>query len=282
MSERVFLNDGLVELEQARVSVTNPGFQHGVGLFETLRTYGGRPFLLDRHIERMRHSARKLDMPVESALDRVPDAVRAVLEANNLVNARVRFTVAPPGTTDGDDRPTLLVMAQGTTGYPPELYAKGMTVYVCDQFRQSAQDPLAGHKTTSYYPRLMALRAAQARQCGEAIWATPQNYLAEGSISNLFIVKAGCVKTPPLDTPVLPGVTRGVILEIAQQEGLPAEESACTIHDLLDADEVFLTNAIMEVMPVTRIERRPVGSEQPGPIARRLHEAYRRRTEMPG
>jgi branched-chain amino acid aminotransferase len=276
MSEKFYLNGELLHATAARVSVSNPSFQHGVGLFETLRAYEGRPFALDRHVARMRESARKLDMAIGNVLDEVEAAVRAVIQANNLGDARLRFTVTPPGLYEDPPRPTLLVMAQATTGYPPELYEQGMTVCVADQFRQSAWEPLAGHKTTCYYPRLVALRQAQAKGCGEAIWATPGNYLAEGSLSNLFLVKAGRLRTPPVDTPVLPGVTRSVVLELAQAENMPADEAPCTINDLLDADEVFLTNAIMEVMPVARVERRGIGAEKPGPITRQLAGAYGR------
>lgn len=281
MSEKVYLNGELLDAKTARVGITNPAFQHGVGLFETLRTYDSRPFGLDRHIERMRESARKLNMPVEDVFDKIPAAVQAVTEANHLQNARLRFTVTPPGAQDEAPDPTLLVMAQETAGYPPELYEKGMTVYIADQYRQSAHDPLAGHKTTCYYPRLIALRQAQTRQCGEAIWATPANYLAEGSLSNLFIVKGGRLKTPPLDTPVLPGVTRAIILDLARQQAIPPDEAPCTINDLLDADEVFLTNAIMEIMPVTRVEKRPIASEKPGAITRKLADAYRALATQP-
>lgn len=286
MPEKVYLNGDLIDVTAARVNVTNPAFQHGVGLFETLRVYDGRPFALDRHIARLRESARKLDMPVGDVLEDVENAVRAVIDANGLSEARVRFTVTPAEMHEENARPTLLVMAQQTTGYPPELYEKGMTVYIADRFRQSSSDPLAGHKTTCYYPRLIALREAQSKGCGEAIWATPPQflpdgkvavYLAEGSLSNLFIVKAGRMRTPPVDTPVLPGITRAVVLELAQAENIPADEAPCTIDHLLEADEVFLTNAIMEVMPVTRVERRAVGNEKPGPITGRLREAYLRR-----
>lgn len=277
MAEQVYLNGKLVDAVQAQVSAGNPAFLHGVGLFETLRAYDGRAFALGRHVERMRTSAGQLDMPLGDVLERVPEAVRQVLAVNGLKNARIRFTATPPGAGESAAEPTLLVAAQETAGYPPELYEKGMTVCICDRYRQSSQDPLAGHKTTSYYSRLMALRMAQAKQCGEALWATPANHLAEGSISNLFLVKGGRLRTPPVDTPVLPGITRGIVLELAGESGLTADEAPCTIDDLLDADEVFLTNAIMEVMPVARIERRAIANEQPGAVTRRLHELYRQR-----
>ena len=279
MSEKVYLNGELIDVGHAKVSISNPALLHGVGLFETLRTYDGQPFRLQQHIDRMTRSADKLDMAVGHVIDQVPEAVQSVLDANELTNARVRFTVTPPSPSREDDHPMLLVAAQATTGYPSELYERGMTVFLCTQFRQTAHDPLASHKTTSYLPRLMALRNAQNRSCGEALWFTPENLLAEGCISNVFLVKKGQLITPPIDTPILPGVTREAVLELAADHDLAAEESACTIDDLLDADEVFLTNAIMEVMPVTRIERRCIADEKVGPIARQLAELYTQLTQ---
>lgn len=279
MSEQAYLNGRLVNLREAAVDVTNPSLLHGVGLFETLRVYRGRPFRLAQHVERMKASAGRLSMPLGRAIEQIAGAVEMVLEANGLQDARVRFTVTPPSSPDHPDETTLLVTAQQITGYPKELYEKGMTVFICNDYRQSSHDPLAGHKTTSYFPRLIALRDAQAHQCGEALWFTPDNLLAEGCISNVFMVKDGQLRTPPLNTPVLPGITRAVVLELARADGIPTEESPCTINTLLDADEVFLTNAIMEIMPVTRVERRSIADEKPGPVTRRLAGVYRDLTE---
>jgi len=275
MTARVYLNGKLIEIHKAAVPVSNPALLHGVGLFETLRAYDGRPFRLQEHIERMKASAGKLNMPVLELIDRVPEAVWQVLDANRLKNARVRFTVTPPGQAEPSDEPTLLVAAQETAGYPQELYERGMTVYACTDYRQSGHDPLVGHKTTSYFSRLLVLRDGQDRSCGEALWFTPENCLAEGCISNVMLVKDGRLRTPPLDTPILPGITRAIVLELARAAGIAVEEDPCTITDVLEADELFLTNAIMEVMPVTHMERKAIGSEKPGPVTRKLAAAYR-------
>ena len=217
-------------------------------------------------------------MPGGVALVMVPQAVAEVMEANRLRDARIRFTVSPPGQTAPSDGPLLLVAAQETAGYPLELYERGMTVYACTAYRQSRHDPLAGHKTTSYFSRLLVLRDGQDRACGESLWFTPENLLAEGCISNVFVVKDGRLRTPPVDTPVLPGITRGIVRELARQAGIEAAEAACTIEDVLGAEEVFLTNAIMEVMPVTRVELKAIGEEKPGEVTRRLAAAYRELT----
>lgn len=276
MSEKVYLNGELLDSAKASVSVWNPSFLQGVGLFETLRTYGGRPFRLDIHIDRLTMSATHFKMPIAEVTGLIPEAVRTVLDANRLSDARIRITVTPPAPTDPDARPVLLVTAQAVAGYAPELHEKGMTVLLCTDYRQSSLDPLTGHKTTSYFPRLAALRVAHERGCGESLWFTPQNQLAEGCISNVFLVKGGRLRTPPLETPVLPGITRNAVLRLAAEAGIDAGEASCTVDDLLDADEVFLTNAIMEVMPVTHIERKPIGNEKPGAITVQLLGAYRK------
>jgi branched-chain amino acid aminotransferase len=278
MHEKIYLNGELVCGGEAHVPVSNPSFLHGVGLFETLRTYDGKPFRLAEHVERLRRSADRLNMPLGDTPARIPAAVEQVLAANNLKSARVRITVTPPGSTDQPHAVTLLVRAEEARGYPPELYERGMTVCVINRFRQSRHDPLAGHKTTSYFPRLLALRDAQDQHCGEAFWFTPENLLAEGCMTNVFVVRDGRLRTPPLDTPVLPGVTRAAVIELAHANGIAAEEAPCTIDDLLGAQEVFLTNAVMEIMPVTRIERHAIANEKIGPITQQLAEAYKQLT----
>ena len=122
---------------------------------------------------------------------------------------------------------------------------------------------MAGHKTMNYLPRLIALRAAHANRCVESLWFTTQHLLSEGSVSNVFVVRDGTVMTPPLDTPVLPGIARALVLELCGREGIRCDEAALTIDALLDAEEVFLTNSIMQVMPVVLIERRAVGDGRP-------------------
>jgi branched-subunit amino acid aminotransferase/4-amino-4-deoxychorismate lyase len=153
-----------------------------------------------------------------------------------------------------------------------------MTVTI-SPFKVSPDDPLAGHKCTSYLPRLLALRDAHTKKCSEAIWFTTGNLLAEGAISNVFLVRGGVLATPSLDTPVLPGITRGAVLELARGDKVDTQERPLTINDLLDADEVFMTNSIMEVMPVCRVETKEIGNGKPGPVTQRLAEAYRQLLE---
>ena len=279
----VFLNGQLVAAEEAKVSVFDGGFLHGAGLFETMRADFGRIFRLDAHLDRLLASAEKLGLPIERPDLPLTSDFENLLLANGLQSARVRLTVTAgsmAAAAQAADRPvlTVCVTAGALTPYPPELYQRGMSVIITT-FQQAVADPLCGHKTINYLPRILALRSAHRVGCQEALWFTPANHLAEGSISNVFVVKGGALATPPLNTPVLPGISRAVVLEIAGEESIPAEEKQLNINDLLDADEVLLTNSSMQVMPVCRVEKRGIGAGRPGPMAERIGRAFRRKAD---
>ena len=277
MREWVSINGRLMPAEQAQVSVFDSGFMQGVGLFETMRCYNGVVFRLDQHLARLVRSSAALGWTVKPDAEALRENVEQVVGATEAADARVRLTVTTGSLREADLQtpPALTVVASAAPGasYPAELYQRGVTVTICE-IRQRADDPTCGHKTVSYFARLASLRRAHAVQAFESIWLTPENLLAEGAISNVFVVRDGAVLTPPLDTPVLPGITRGTVLALAARLRMPAEERALTIEDLLDADEVFLTNSLMEIMPVVRVERRAIGTEQVGDAVRTLYEAY--------
>ncbi len=279
MTETVYLDGAFVPRASAVVSVFDGGWLHGAGLFETMRAENGRIFRLESHLERLRRSAEKLLRPIQRADLPSQDEFGELLKRNGLKAARVRLTVTAQEARkqegkEARDELTVCVTATRLEGYPAGLYESGVRAAICD-FRQSPSDPTAGHKTTGQLPRLLGLREATRAGCMEALWFTPTNELAEGSISNVFVVREGVVKTPPLDTPVLPGIARGVVLSIAKQISIEAREVRLTINDLLDADEVFLTNAIMQVIPVIRVEKRDIGDGRVGPVAKRVLGEYR-------
>jgi len=275
----VYLNGEFLPEADAKVGVDDGGWLHGAGLFETMRAENGRIFRLESHVERLMRSATGLLRPIERENLPAENDFRELLERNGLTTSRVRMTVSAGSMrgdlTTGEAKLNVCVTASKLASYSARLYETGVDVVVCD-FRQSPSDPLAGHKTTSYLPRLLALRKAQQARCTEAIWFTTSNRLAEGSISNVFLLSRGTLKTPPLDTPVLPGIARGVIVEIARRDGLEVQECSLTIDDLLDADEVFLTNTIMQVMPVVRVEKHTIGDGHVGPVSRRLRKEYQK------
>ena len=276
MREWVCLNGQLLPAEEARISVFDSGLMQGIGLFETMRAYGGSVFRLQQHLDRLAASAKELGWAVVPDIGEMTDSVRQVVEATDSGDLRVRLTVTTGSLrVAGQEQPELTLIATASPGgkYPDELYQKGVSVVV-PGLRQSHHDPTVGHKTTSYFSRLAALRVAHARGAFESLWLTLEGSVAEGSISSLFAVKDGELITPPLDTPVLPGITRAAVMELAERMSITVEPIAPTLEELLAADEVFLTNSMMEVMPVVRVGRELIGDEKPGELTRKLAVAY--------
>ena len=273
--EKVFLNGQIIRAAAADVAITDSSYLYGIGLFETMRAAGGIVFRLADHLQRLNTSAETLAIANSYSDEQITQAVDEVLTANKLSDARLRLQVSNgPIGADGTAATNLLITAAEFTPYPTEYYEKGVRVALTD-FRQSNKDPFCGHKTTCYGPRLMALKNAHEKLATEALWFTTENFLAEGSISNVFLVKDGQLYTPPVQTPVLPGIARKTVIEIAEQENIPCHEQPLQIGDLLAADEVFLTNVIMEVLPVTSIEAHTVAEGKPGKLTKKIGKAYK-------
>ena len=277
MNEKVFLNGEIIPASQAKLSVFDGGFLHGAGLFETMRAYAGSVYRLDEHLDRLLKSAKELAIPVtRDDKDSLHKAVAETLQANELSEARLRLTVTRGDLhSDPDEQKvgTILITASPLQPYPAEFYKKGMTAVLADS-KVSSSDPIARHKSINYLSRLLVLRKAQRLKAGEALWFTELNHLAEGCISNVFLVKDSKLLTPPLAEPILPGITRATVLELARAEKIAVSEQTLTIDDLLGAEEVFLTNSIMEIMPVCRIEKHAVANDRPGPITKQLAQLY--------
>lgn len=273
----VYLNGEFVAPSEGRIGVFDGAWLHGAGLFETMRAQYGKIFRLSAHLSRIRRSAERLLQPLEEEIVPSNAVFEELLARSDLRDARVRLTVSSGSMLEAVStetrKLTLCITAAPLTGYPPQAYTDGIQVAVCP-FQVSPTDPIARHKTTAYLPRLLGLREAQSARCIESLWFNTRRQLAEGSVSNVFVIKNGVLQTPPLDTPVLPGITRAAILELATSLNIERAECELTINDLLDADEIFLTNSIMQVMPVVRVERSDIADAKVGPITLRLTQAY--------
>lgn len=287
----VWLNGAFVDEAEALISARDTGLLHAAGVFTTMRAIAGKVFRLDAHLQRLRASCEALFIPLLPKDDVLRQAVDELLARNTLTDARLRLTVTR-GMADQDPihglrlTPTTLLTAAPLEPYPAEYYAKGLTVILLDDQKLNPYDVQAGHKTLNYLSRLAALRSANQRGAGEALWFNVHNYLQSGSISNVFVVKDGVLITPPTNielrdpavagltaypkSDVLPGVTRATVMELAGGGGLGVKLASLTVNELLEADEVFLTNSIMGVMPVCRIERKAIGDDKPGVITRKL------------
>jgi branched-chain amino acid aminotransferase len=292
---QIWLNGNFIDESTATVSIRDTGLLHAAGVFTTMRSIGGRVFRLQDHLARLRASCEALFIPLQFSDGVLTDATNELLSRNELFDARLRLTVTRGAATDDPlhgarFEPTAFLTAAALQPYPAEYYQRGMTVIVLDEQKLNPYDAQAGHKTLNYFSRLGALRAAVARGAGEALWFNVHNYLQSGSISNVFVVKSGKLITPPTQrelqepivhdaTPypksnVLPGVTRGAVIEFAGEESIDVQLSGIDIAQLLDADEIFITNSIMGVMPVCRIEKKVIGDDKPGLITMRLATRY--------
>jgi len=275
MVEKVFLNDQLVDVNKACISVTDSGFLYGAGLFETMRSYNGVVFALKDHLDRLFFSARTLSINLAYDRKYITDVIYKVLQANKLTDARLRLTLTngPMSQSDEQRKPTLLITAAKLQPYPAEYYKKGVLVVLCP-FRQNAGEPTCGHKTTSYFSRMIALNRAHQKRAAEALWFTTNNRLAEGCISNVFLVKDSVLHTPPIETPVLAGIARKTVCQIALKNSIKLVEKDLSIDDVLAADEIFLTNVIMQIMPVTAVEKHTVSNGKVGTMTKRLQKSF--------
>jgi len=275
MIEKVFLNDKLIDIDKACVSVTDSGFLYGAGLFETMRSYNGIVFALTDHLDRLFFSTQTLSINNPYTKQYITDAIYKLLQANELSEARLRLTLTngPMAEPYEQRKPTLLITATELQPYPAEYYKNGVTVILCS-FRQNTAEPICGYKTTSYFSRMIGLQEAHQKKAAEALWFTVDNRLAEGCISNVFLVKDSVLFTPLISTPVLPGVARQTVCQIALKNSIELVEKDLYINDLLGADEVFLTNVIMQVLPITKIEKHTVGDGKVGPMVKKLQSYF--------
>ena len=276
MNNIVYLNGSLITRSEASISVLDYGFLYGYGLFETMRAYNGQVFRLDRHLERLSHSAVTLGFTISVADLR--GAVKGTIQANKLSSARIRATVSiGEGRMVPDprscDEPTVLVMAEPYQPYPPPVYHKGFKAII-STIRRNSQSPLSQIKSSCYLENLLARQQARAAGADEAILLNEKGILTEASTSNIFLVTGGLLRTPARDSGILPGITREVILEMAPQMGIDTVDDNIELGELYQAEEVFLTNSIMEIMPFTEIDGKAIGSGRPGPLTRRLMTAY--------
>ena len=299
----VWLNGNMIDQNDACVSVFDAGLQHGVGLFETMLAKNGRVFRGREHLERLQASAHELRLTESLRIDPLLAAVELTLQRNDMRDARIRLTLtggdlnllsrqtddsetnAKPKTTD----PTILIHAQPPTAYPDAFFEDGIIVNLADS-RLNPLDTFAGHKTLNYWPRLFALQHAAGVGAGESIWFTVSNHLAGGSVSNVFLGKNGCLLTPiargeevsddsstnavTLPSPILPGITRQFVLETAREQSIEIDVSMLTIDDLLEADEVFLTNSSWGILPVVQVEREKISEGKVGSITQLVRQKW--------
>jgi branched-chain amino acid aminotransferase len=265
---------------EAKVSALDRGFLYGDSAFEVMRTYGARAFRQREHLERIARSCERLRIPLPLTLEALAARVERAVAASGLPECYVRVAITRGRGALGirlpqTPAPSVLVYALPLDPPAPEAYARGIEVGLVHVGRATDGTSAAGAKTSNYLTSVLALDDVAQRGCSEAIVVGAQGELIEGATSNLFIVRAGKLATPPVSSGLLEGITRASILQLGAQLGVPAEERRITSADLYAADEAFITSTIRELLPVVRADGVSIGGGEPGPLYARLLAAYR-------
>lgn len=275
----IFLRDRLVAPGEARIDPADRGFTLGDGLFETLRAYAGRPFRLDAHLARLIAGATALGIPLPLSSSRIAAAVEETLAANGLGgDAAIRITLTRgPGARGllppDDPQPTLMITA---AGYRP-LPARPLGA-ITSAIRRNEHSPLSQLKSLNYLDNVLAQRAAADSGADEAILLNNAGRPASAARANLFVVRGRSLLTAAVSEGVLPGIARAEVLSIAQALGIQVHETPLDSDALRRADEAFLTNSLVEIAPLGRIDGHMIGDGDIGPLTAQLAAAYRQRT----
>jgi branched-chain amino acid aminotransferase len=279
----VFLNDRFVRKEEAVVSVYDHGFLYGDGVYETIRSYGPRIFMRDQHLARLQRSAEAIGLEIPIPLSQWPDLLHEAMRRNEVGNDRadayLRITVSRGEGEIGLDpslclRPTVVIMSKALQGYPAALSRDGVSLTVAKTRRNLPAALSPQIKATNFLNNILAKRESIASGTFDSLLLNWREELTECTISNLFFLSGRTLHTPALECGILDGITRTIVMTLAREEGLPVEEGHYQLAALHRAEECFLTNTTMEIMPVTRIDTFPIGNGLPGPLTRQLQAAF--------
>ena len=279
----IYLNNKFVTEKEAVVSVFDHGFLYGDGVYETIRSYGPRIFMQDEHVLRLFRSAAAIGLTIPIPVSSWGDILREAMTRNevgtDLRDAYLRITVSRGAGDIGLDpalcsSPTVVVMAKPLVPPASHLYETGVNVIVASTNRNlpSALSPQI--KATNFLNNIQAKREAIAAGAFDSLLLNWEQHLTECTISNLFFVMDGMLRTPALECGILNGITRMIVIQLARKFNIHVEEGRYTVDQLYRADECFLTNTSMEIMPVTSVDRRPVGDGKPGPLTLKLREQF--------
>lgn len=274
--------DGVtMPLERATVGILDRGLLYGDSVFESLRTYGGRPFLLERHLERLERSAEIIGIDLGVPRGIIEREVLETLASSGNDESYVRVTVTRGGGAPGlgpwlAENPRRMVVAMPLAPARAETYEIGLRAVTFRSGRDAGVHPAAGAKTGNYLDGILALRAAHERGAAEALIVDARGRVTHGSSSNAFFVAGETILTAPLDTGILPGITRAMLVDIARARGIPVELRAPSWTDLSRFSEVFLSSSIREIAPVVEIDGGTIGAGRPGPVFQTLLTEFRR------
>jgi len=281
MSQQIFLNDRLVPAEQAMVSVYDHGLLYGDGVFEGIRVYNKRVFLLAEHVERLYESARAIRLEIPMTQAQMAEAVEKTCAANSIVDGYVRLVVTRGAGALGLDirktaNPQVIVIAATIKLYSEELYQQGLKIITASTIRNHPGALSPRIKSLNYLNNILAKIEGTDAGCEETLMLNHKGDIAECTGDNIFIVKRGILKTPPTDAGILEGITRNCVVQLAEKASIPVQEVTLQRHDVYTADECFLTGTAAEVIAVVEIDGRKIGAGVPGPITQDLRQRFQK------
>ncbi len=283
----VYIDKEFLPKEEAKISVFDHGLLYGDGVFEGIRSYQGRVFKLDEHLQRLYDSAKAIMLEIPISIEDMEAAVLETLRRNQLHDAYIRLVVTRGVGDLGLDpdkcpAPTIFIIADKITLYPPNFYEEGLEITTVSVRRNYAEAISPRIKSLNYLNNILAKIEGKQAGVEEVLMLNAEGYVVECSGDNIFFVKDNIIVTPPTHLGILEGVTRNTVIDLARELGITVEEKVFTRHDLYTADECFLTGTAAEVIPVVKIDQRIVGNGHPGTVTQKLIEEFHHVTSVLG
>jgi branched-chain amino acid aminotransferase len=281
---KIYINGKFFDKKDAKISVYDHGLLYGDGVFEGIRSYGGKVFRMAEHLDRLWNSAKAIWLQIPMSKPEMAKAIEDTLAANGIQDGYIRVVVTRGSGTLGLDPnrcsdPQVIIITDSISLYPAELYQKGLEIITVSVARNHPAALSPRIKSLNYLNNILAKIEGLQAGCIEALMLNHKGEIAECTGDNLFLVRQGRVLTPPIDAGILEGVTRDVVIGLARAMGREVLEVPLTKHDVYIADECFLTGTAAEVVPVVKVDSRTIGDGIPGPVTRelmaRFHELTR-------
>jgi branched-chain amino acid aminotransferase len=283
MSLKIYIAGKLYDKEDAKISVYDHGLLYGDGVFEGMRSYGGKVFRLEQHLDRLWNSAKAIALEIPMSRPAMAKAINDTLATNQITDGYIRLVVTRGAGELGLDpnrtsNPQVIIITDHIKMYPEELYQNGLQIVTASTARNHPAALSPRIKSLNYLNNILAKIEGLQAGCIEALMLNHKGEVAECTGDNIFVVRNNTVLTPPLDAGILEGITRDTVIELGRKAGYEVRETALTRHDVYVADECFLTGSAAEVIPVVKVDHRKIGNGIPGPITKDLIERFRKLT----
>ena len=280
MSRQVYINGQYFDKADAKISVFDHGLLYGDGIFEGMRSYGGKVFRLAEHLKRLEQSARAIGLQIPISLEKLAADTNETVKLNEISDGYIRLIVTRGSGPLGIDPftcsdPQVIIIADSITLYPASDYENGLDLVTASTIRNHPAALSPRVKSLNYLNNILAKMEGLRAGCVEALMLNHKGEVAECTGDNLFIVRDGALNTPPIDAGILEGITRNAVLELSRDAGIETTELPMTRHDIYTADECFLTGSAAEVIPAVRLDGRDIGDGKVGPVTRQLNQAFR-------